>query len=139
MVRIKCVIRDAMRESGFANATIRRKMTALRSLFSYLQVYGYVGANPAHGKFVSAPAVPRDGKTVGLFPKECRRLLQAPGPSTPEGIRDRALLGILAYSACRVGELVALPSLPMASTPASSAGTSWTLPRSNMRSPSCTT
>jgi hypothetical protein len=28
-------------------------------------VYGYVGANPAHGKFVKAPAVSRDGKTVG--------------------------------------------------------------------------
>ena len=43
--------RDEMKQRGNANATIRRKMTALRALFSYLQVYGYVGANPAHGKF----------------------------------------------------------------------------------------
>jgi hypothetical protein len=31
-----------------------------------------------------------------------------PGPSSPAGIRNRAMLGTLAYSACRVGELVAL-------------------------------
>ena len=52
------------------NSTIHRKLTALRSLFSYLQTYGYIGANPAHGKFVKAPAVPRDGKTVALSPHE---------------------------------------------------------------------
>ena len=100
--------RDHLRDRGAANSTIRRKLTALRSLFSYLQIYGYTGANPAHGKFVKAPPVPRDGKTVGLSPRDCRRLLESPDSETPIGIRDRALLGILAYSACRVGELVQL-------------------------------
>ncbi len=100
--------RDELRMKGAANSTIRRKLTALRSLFSYLQIYGYTGANPAHGKFVKAPAVPRDGKTVGLSPRDCRRLLDAPNELCPAGIRDRAILGALAYSACRVGELVKL-------------------------------
>jgi len=100
--------RDSLRDQGATNSTIRRKLTALRSLFSYLQLYGYSGANPAHGKFVTAPAVPRDGKTVGLSPRECRRLLDAPDQTSPVGTRDRALLGVLAYSACRVGELVRL-------------------------------
>jgi len=100
--------RDDMRQRGYTNATIRRKMTALRALFSYLQIYGYVGANPAHGKFVTAPAVARDGKTVGLSPSDCRRLLESPDPATPMGVRDRAMLAVLAYSACRVGELVTL-------------------------------
>lgn len=100
--------RDSLRDRGLANATIRRKMTVLRSLYSYLQTYGYVGANPAHGKFVKAPAVPRDGKTVGLSPADCRRLMKTPDMNTPAGVRDRAMLGILAYSACRVGELVTL-------------------------------
>ena len=58
--------REHLQQAGRSNATIRRKMTVLRSLFSYLQVYGYTGANPAHGKFVQAPPAPRDGKTVGL-------------------------------------------------------------------------
>ncbi|MFI5386965.1 MAG: tyrosine-type recombinase/integrase [Fimbriimonadales bacterium] len=112
------------------NSSIRRKLTTLRSLFSYLQTYGYGGANPAHGDFVTAPAVARDGKTVGLSPHDCRRLLDAPrvseaiipkrrkGSRAPEkppvvieipaGIRDRAMLAVLAYSGCRVGELVRL-------------------------------
>lgn len=100
--------RDQLQASGATNSTIRRKLTTLRSLFSYLQTYGYTGANPAHGKFVKAPSVPRDGKTVGLSPKECRLLLDAPDPETPLGIRDRALFAVLAYTGCRVGELCRL-------------------------------
>lgn len=104
--------RDQLAAAGQTNSTIRRKLTALRSLFSYLQTYGYAGANPAHGKFVKAPAVPRDGKTVGLSSHDCRRLLDAPHGQpehqTPVDLRDRALLAVLAYSGCRVGELVRL-------------------------------
>lgn len=100
--------REALQGRGLTNATVARKLTVLRSLFSYLQVYGYTGANPAHSKFVAAPPVPRDGKTVGLSPRDCRRLLDAPNPATPLGVRDRAILATLAYSACRVGELVRL-------------------------------
>lgn len=100
--------RDHLRDSGLTNTSIRRKITVLRSLFSYLKTYGYAGANPAHSDFVEAPAVPRDGKTVGLSPHECRRLIDAPDPATPVGIRDRAILAVLAYSACRVGELARL-------------------------------
>src|SRR5262249_47779869 len=61
--------RDSLRARGLSNAAIVRKITVLRSLFSYLQTYGYTGANPAHGDFVSVPAIPRDGKTVGLSPE----------------------------------------------------------------------
>lgn len=100
--------RESLQGAGLANYTVRRKLTVLRSLFSYLQVYGYTGANPAHGKFVKAPSVPRDGKTVALSPADCRRLMDAPDPRTPVGVRDRAILSVLAYSACRVGELVKL-------------------------------
>lgn len=100
--------RDAMKERGLENASVRRKLTTVRSLFSYLQRYGYCGGNPAHSDFVSAPAVPRDGKTVAFDPKDCRRLLDAPDVETPVGVRDRAIFSVLAYSGCRVGELVRL-------------------------------
>jgi integrase/recombinase XerD len=73
-----------------------------------LQTYGYVGANPAHSDFVAAPAAPRDGKTVGLTPEDCRRFLEAPSETTPAGIRDRALFAVLAYTGCRVGEMTRL-------------------------------
>jgi integrase/recombinase XerD len=100
--------REKLQQAGLANSTVRRKLTVLRSLFSYLQVYGYTGANPAHGKFVKAPSVTRDGKTVGLSPRDCRKLMEAPNADTPVGIRDRAIIAVLAYSACRVGEIVRL-------------------------------
>jgi integrase/recombinase XerD len=100
--------RDRLLEAGLTDSSVLRKMTTLRSLYSYLQTYGYLGANPAHSDFVDFPTVPRDGKTIGLSPKDCRRLLDAPDPHTPVGLPDRALLAVLAYSACRVGELVTL-------------------------------
>lgn len=100
--------RDHLTKQGLANSSVCRKMTALRSFYSYLQTYGYTGPNPAHSDFVQAPAVARDGKTVGLSPENCRRILDAPDPATPTGIRDRAIFAVLAYSACRVGELVLL-------------------------------
>jgi integrase/recombinase XerD len=114
--------RDHLTAKELTNSSVRRKMTALRSLFSYLQTYGYTGTNPAHGDFVAAPSAPRDGKTVGLSPEDCRRLLDAPTDKVvrnqldgtkeevilPAGIRDRALLALLAYTGCRVGELTRL-------------------------------
>lgn len=100
--------RDHLEHLGLTNSSIRRKMTALRSLYSYLQTYGYAGANPAHRDFVETPSVPRDGKTVALTPDNCRRLLDAPNLEFPVGLRDRALLAVLAYTGCRVGELVRL-------------------------------
>ncbi len=100
--------RDQLKEQGLTNSSIRRKMTAVRSLFSYLQSYGFAGANPAHSDFVDAPAAPRDGKTVGLSPEDCRLLLNAPDEATPVGVRDQALLAVLAYTGCRVGELARL-------------------------------
>jgi integrase/recombinase XerD len=113
--------RDHLLAEGLTNGSVRTKMTAVRSLFSYLQTYGYTGVNPAHGDFVAAPAVPREGKTVALSPEACRRLLDSPidriikerpeGPKeivVPEGVRDRALFAILAYTGCRVGELTRL-------------------------------
>jgi integrase/recombinase XerD len=100
--------RDQLAGLGLTNSSIRRKMTVIRSLFSFLQSYGYVGKNPAHSDFVAAPQAPRDGKTVGLSPADCRRLLEGPNKDTPAGIRDRCILAVLAYTGCRVGELTRL-------------------------------
>jgi integrase/recombinase XerD len=97
--------RDHLLACEQSNAAVGRKLTVVRSLFGYLRAYGYAGANPADTTFVAAPPVPRDGKTVALTPEDCRCLLDAPPPGTPEGVRDRALLAVLAFTGCRVGEL----------------------------------
>jgi site-specific recombinase XerD len=71
--------RDRLRTRGLSNAAIMRKVTVLRSLFTFLQTYGYTGAKPVHSHFVALPPVSRDGKTVGLSPQDCRRILDALG------------------------------------------------------------
>ena len=97
--------RDQMLSRGLTNTTISRKLSVIRSLFSFLRAYGYTGANPADTLFVATPPVPRDGKTVALTPDDCRRLIDFPSANTPEGIRDRAILAVLAFTGCRVGEI----------------------------------
>lgn len=88
-----------------SNATVARKITALRSFFSFLQVGGYRGGNPAHPNFVRAPRVPDEGLTPAIPPKQMARLLDAPDEETPAGVRDRAILATFAYMALRVDEL----------------------------------
>ncbi len=100
--------RDALLTAGLANNSVARKMTSARAFFSFLQRYRWTGKNPAHSDFVTAPHVPRDGRTVGLAADACRRLFDAPSAEHPQGLRDRALLAVLAYSACRLGELIRL-------------------------------
>ncbi len=100
--------RDGLLAEGQANTSVARKLSVVRSLFGYLKAYGYVGPNLADTAFVAAPPAPRDGKTVGLTPEDCRRLLDAPPAGTPEGVRDRAMLAVLAFTGCRVGELCRL-------------------------------
>jgi integrase/recombinase XerD len=97
--------RDHLHDRGLVPASIGRKITVLRSLYAYLQVHGLADTNPAHRDLVTTPPVPRDGKTVGLSPQECRRMLDAPDSKTLAGVRDRALLAVLAFTGCRVGEL----------------------------------
>jgi integrase/recombinase XerD len=100
--------RDHLMAARLANSSVSRKLTVLRSLFSYLQNYGLAGVNPAHSDYVDAPSVSREGKTVAVSRAHCRILLNAPTAETPLGIRDRAMLAILAYTGCRVGELTRL-------------------------------
>lgn len=102
--------RDHLFRIGLADRTVLRKLTTLQSLYSFLHRNGHLGVNPAHRDFVDYPKAPREGATVGLSGRDCRRILDAPDASTPVGLRDRALLAVLAYSGCRVGELVKLRS-----------------------------
>ena len=97
--------RDHLLALGLTNTAIGRKLSVIRSLYGYLRKYGYTGANPADTAFVAAPAVPRDGKTIAITPEDCRRLLDCPTTETPEGVRDRAIVAVFAFTGCRVGEV----------------------------------
>ena len=72
-------------------ATIRRKLSALSSLFDYLGDRNAVAGNPVDG--VKRPmANSNEGSTPALGDRQARRLLEAPPADTLKGIRDRAIL-----------------------------------------------
>ena len=93
------------RELG--GATIRRKLAALSSLFEHLCDANAVTHNPVKG--VKRPKVESyEGKTPALGDGQARALLDAPGPETEKGKRDRAILSVLLYHGLRREELCTL-------------------------------
>lgn len=85
-----------------AAPTTKRHLAAIRHLFDWLVTGQVVPVNPAAS--VRGPShVVRRGKTPVLAPEEARALLDAIDTSTPVGLRDRALIGLMVYSFARVG------------------------------------
>ena len=100
-------------ETGFddaerlAAATVRRKLSALSSLFEYLCEQNAVPYNPVKG--VSRPKEgANEGKTPALGDAQARRLLERPRPDTLKGKRDRAILSVLFFHAVRREEVAGL-------------------------------
>jgi site-specific recombinase XerD len=92
---------------ALSGATIRRKLAALSSLFEYLCEANAVAGNPVKG--VKRPRVDsQEGKTPAIGDHQARSLLDAPDPTTLQGLRDRAILATLLYHGLRRAELCAL-------------------------------
>jgi integrase/recombinase XerD len=92
---------------GLGPATIRRKLSALSSLFDYLCERNAVLGNPVDG--VKRPATNNnEGSTPALGDAQARRLLDAPPLDTLKGVRDRAILATLLYQGIRRDELCLL-------------------------------
>jgi site-specific recombinase XerD len=90
-----------------ANATIRRKLSALSSLFQYLCEKNAVAHNPVDG--VKRPtAHVSEGATPALSDAQARTLLSAPREDTLKGKRERAILATLLYHGLRRAELCQL-------------------------------
>jgi site-specific recombinase XerD len=90
-----------------SHATIRRKLSALSSLFDYLCERNAVLGNPVDG--VKRPmANNNEGSTPALGDAQARRLLDAPASDTLKGVRDRAILATLLYHGIRREELCLL-------------------------------
>lgn len=95
-----------------ARATVARRLSALRHLFRFLVRTGRAPANPFRGL-----RAPRRGRRLPAFlsAAQVRALLEAPDPSTPAGLRDRALLELLYGSGLRVQEALSLRVADVAS------------------------
>ena len=88
-------------------ATVRRKLSAVASLFDYLCECNAVPVNPADG--VKRPNQgTNEGKSPALGDAEAKALLEAPAPDTLKGLRDRAILSILLFHGLRRAELCSL-------------------------------
>jgi site-specific recombinase XerD len=88
-------------------ASIRRKLSALSSLFDYLCERNAVSGNPVDG--VKRPmSNGNEGTTPALGDAQARKLLDAPQADTLKGVRDRAILATLLYHGIRREELCAL-------------------------------
>src|SRR5208283_3321121 len=99
--------RKDMERRGLAPATIRRKLSALSSLFDYLCEGNAVAGNPVDG--VKRPmANGNEGSTPALGDAQVRKLLNAPSEDTLKGVRDRAILATLLYHGIRREELCRL-------------------------------
>jgi integrase/recombinase XerD len=99
--------RDTLKARRLGPATIRRKLSALSSLFDYLCERHAVLGNPVDG--VKRPASNNnEGSTPALGDAQVRRLLEAPAPDTLKGVRDRAILDTLLYHGIRREELCLL-------------------------------
>ncbi|HWY93049.1 MAG TPA: hypothetical protein VNY04_09110 [Chthoniobacterales bacterium] len=80
-----------------APPTVKQHMAAIRMLFSWLTEKGVLAMNPA--REVKTERFSRtEGKTPAFVDGEVQKLLDAIETSTHTGLRDRALLGVLAYT-----------------------------------------
>lgn len=99
--------RKDMERRKLEPSTIRRKLSALSSLFDYLCERNAVADNPVDG--VKRPAANgNEGSTPALGSGQARKLLEAPPADTLKGVRDRAILVTLLYHGMRREELCRL-------------------------------
>jgi site-specific recombinase XerD len=91
----------------FSPPTVKQHLAAIRTLFDWLVIGQVIDANPAHA--VRGPRyVVKKGKTPVLNAEEVRALLDCIDISTLTGLRDRALIGTMAYTFARVNAVISM-------------------------------
>lgn len=94
-----------LRTSGLSPRSVARAAAAVRGYFKFLLLEKRIEIDPAEDLRMPRawPALP---KYLNL--DEVDRLLAQPDPSTPRGIRDKALIELLYATGLRVSELLSL-------------------------------
>lgn len=99
--------RKVLEAKSLAAATIRRKLSAVASLFDHLCESNAVTHNPCDG--VKRPNLgSNEGKSPALGDDQAKLLLEVPSNDTEKGLRDRALLSVLLFHGLRRAELCSL-------------------------------
>jgi integrase/recombinase XerD len=95
----------SLRTSGRSPRSVGRAVATVRGFYKFLAASRAIASDPADD--LRAPrAWPALPKAISI--EEVDRLLDAPDPSTPRGLRDRALIEVLYATGLRVSELVSL-------------------------------
>jgi site-specific recombinase XerD len=93
--------RDQLAKDGMSAPTIKRHLSALRMLFSHMVATGAMTYNPA--REVKTPPIRRtEGKTPALSPEQMNVLFSSIGNERLIDLRDKALIGVMAYTFARV-------------------------------------
>lgn len=93
-------------DKGYSAATIARKMAAVKSLFQYLVRQGAITQSPAAD--LGSPEVKKPLPRAISVSDVDRLIRQAHKKTSPEGLRDTAMLHLLYATGMRVTELVSL-------------------------------
>ncbi|MCH8030018.1 MAG: tyrosine-type recombinase/integrase [Candidatus Dadabacteria bacterium] len=96
-----------MEEQRLKSSTVRRKLSALSSLFSHLVKYGLIKDNPVR-EVERPPDSSREGMTACFSTEEARSILDAPPLDTVKGLRDRAVLSVGFQVGARRSEIASL-------------------------------
>jgi site-specific recombinase XerD len=99
--------RKTLEEQQLSAATIRRKLSALSSLFEHLCESNSISHNVVDG--VKRPSEgANEGRTPAIGDGQARALLDAPSADTLKGKRDRAILAVFLFHGLRCEELCRL-------------------------------
>src|SRR5918998_716540 len=95
----------SLARGGMGPRSVARAISAARGYYRFLLLDGHTSTDPTAELVAPAAAqkLPRF-----LTKEEMGRLLEAPDTSSPEGVRDRAMIELLYATGLRVSELVSL-------------------------------
>lgn len=95
-----------LRDEGMSSRSIARHLSSIRRFHAFLHEEGLAKNDPTDG--LDTPRVLSSLPHV-LSAAEVDRLINAPDPSTPHGLRDRAILELFYSCGLRISELANLP------------------------------
>src|SRR5579871_702571 len=98
---------DGLRNENTSVATRKQHLAALRHFFDVLVTRHAMILNPALSVRGERYQVV-EGKTPEITVKGARQLLHSINTITPVGLRDRAIVGVLIYTAARAGAVASL-------------------------------
>jgi integrase/recombinase XerD len=97
-----------LRRKGLGNRSLARRLSSLRSFYSFLCQEGNIRENPA--QLLDSPKLPQTLPRV-LTEDEMNTLLSEPDPNTKLGARDLTILELMYAAGLRVSEVCSLRPL----------------------------